>query len=94
MTARSGSAFRGYRFPHQVIALAIRSSLRDRLRSADVGAWRAARGVHVDARTRYDVVRAFTPQFLAAARAHRAAVGRRWWGDATERKIGGRWRSV
>ncbi len=31
---------------------------------------------------------------MAAARAQRAARGRRWWVTATERKIGGRWRYV
>ena len=38
--------------------------------------WLAERGIHVDLSTIYDWVRAFTPRFIAAARTHRAAVGR------------------
>ena len=37
LTARSASAFSGYRFPDEVIALAVRWYLRFRLSSADVG---------------------------------------------------------
>jgi IS6 family transposase len=45
MTARSGSAFCGYRFPDEVIALAVRWYLRYRLSYADVSEWLAERGV-------------------------------------------------
>ncbi len=51
MTTHSTSAFRGYRFSDDVIALAVRHSLRYRLRYADVAAWLAERGVTVDPRT-------------------------------------------
>src|SRR3712207_822983 len=72
MTVRSGSAFSGYRFPDEMIALAVRWYRRYRLSDADVVEWRAQRGVEVDARTVYDWVRAFTPRFIHAARAHHA----------------------
>jgi transposase-like protein len=40
----------------------------------------------------YDWVRAFTPRFIAAARADRSPVGTWWRVDETYLKIGGRWR--
>ncbi len=83
ITTRSGSACSGYRFPDEVIALAVRWYLRFRLSDADVAEWLAERGLTVDASTIYDWVRAFTPRFIAAARAHRAVVGQRWRVDET-----------
>jgi IS6 family transposase len=91
ITERSGSAFRGYRFPDDVIALAVRWYLRYRLSYAEVAEWLAERGVIVDPSTVYDWVRAFTPRFVEAARAHRAAVGACWRVDETYLKIGGHW---
>ncbi len=91
MTQRSGSAFSGYRFPDDVIALAVRWYLRYRLSYAEVAEWLAERGVSVDPSTIYDWVRAFTPRFIAAARAHRSAIGRRWRVDETYIKVGKRW---
>ena len=92
VTARSTSAFRGYRFPDEVIALAVHRYLRYRLSYADVAAWLAERGVVVDPCTIYDWGRGFTPRFVAAARAHRAPVGQRWRVDETYLKIDGHWR--
>ncbi len=51
MTTRSTSAFRGYLFPYEVIALAVRWYLRYRLSYADVAAWLAERGITVDPST-------------------------------------------
>jgi transposase-like protein len=94
MTTRSTSAFRGYRFPDEVIALAVRWYLRYRLSYADMAEWLAERGVTVDPSTIYDWVHTFTPRFIDAARAHRAPVGQRWRVDETYLKIDGRWRYV
>jgi transposase-like protein len=94
VTVRTGSAFRGYRFPDDVIALAVRWYLRFRLSYAEVAEWLAERDVLVDPSTIYDWVQAFTPRFIAAAREHRSPVGTRWWVDETLLKIGGRWRYV
>ena len=91
MTIRSMSAFRGYRFPDDVIALAVRHSLRYRLSYADVVEWLAERGITVDPSTVYDGVRVFTPRFIAAARTHRSVVGRRWRVDETYINVGTRW---
>lgn len=92
LTTRSTSAFSGYRFPDEIITLAVRWYLRYRLSYADVVEWLAERSISVDPSTVYDWVRAFTPRFIAAARAHRALVGSRWRVDETYLKIGGRWR--
>src|SRR3712207_3755796 len=92
VTERSVSVFSGYRFPDEVIALAVRWYLRYRLSYEDVAEWLAERGITVDPSTVYDWVRAFTPRFMAAARAFRAQVGRRWRVDETYLQIGGRWR--
>ena len=94
VTARTGSAFSGYRFPDEVIALAVRWYLRYRLSYADVAEWFAERGVTVDPSTVYDWVQAFTPRFLEVARTHRSRTGTRWRVDETLLKIGGRWRYV
>ena len=92
LTARSASAFRGYRFPDEIIALAVRWYLRFRLSYADVAEWLAERGITVDPSTIYDWVRTFTPRFIEAARRHRHPLGRKWRGDETLFKIGDRWR--
>src|SRR5918999_2762150 len=94
LTARTGSAFSGYRFPDEVIALAVRWYLRFRLSYAEVAEWLAERGVTVDPSTIYDWVQAFTPRFIEAARQHRSPVGTRWRVDETLLQIGGRWRYV
>jgi len=89
VTERSVSVFSGYRFPDEVIALAVRWYLRFRLSYADVAEWLAERGITVDPSTIYDWVRTFTPRFITAARTHRAPVGGRWRVDEIYLKIGG-----
>jgi transposase, IS6 family len=91
MTTRSISAFSGYRFPDDVIALAVRWYLRYRLSYEDVVEWLAERGIAVDPSTVYDWVKTFTPRFIAAARVHRAPVSRRWRVDETYIKIRKQW---
>ena len=53
-TERSASAFAGYRFPDDIIALAVRWYLHYRLPYADVAELLAERGVYVDASTIFD----------------------------------------
>ncbi len=91
-TDRSGSAFSGYRFPDEVIALAVRWYLRYRLSYVEVAEWLAERGIVVDPSTVFDWVRTFSPLFVEAARKHRQRVGARWRVDETLLKIGSRWR--
>jgi transposase-like protein len=91
LTARSGSAFSGYRFPDDVIALAVRWYLRFRLPSADLAELLAERGVHVDPSTIFDWVQQVTPLYQEAARPHRRRVGQRWSIDETYIRIAGHW---
>ena len=64
----SGTPCSGYRFPPDVIALAVRYYLRYRLSDGDLAEWLAERGVHVDRSTLYDWVQHFTPLYQEAAR--------------------------
>jgi len=52
-TALTDTSVSGYRFPPDVIALAVRWYLRFRLSYADVAALLAERGMHVDPSTIY-----------------------------------------
>jgi IS6 family transposase len=90
-TVRSASAFCGYRFPDDVIALAVRWYLRFRLPYADVSELLAERGVHVDPSSVFDWVQQFTPLYQDAARLKRRQVGRRWSIDETYVRIAGAW---
>ncbi|GAC1524686.1 MAG: hypothetical protein NVS2B16_33290 [Chloroflexota bacterium] len=91
LTIRSTSAFNGYRFPDDIIALAVRWYLRFRLPYADLAELLAERGVHVDPSTIFDWVQQFTPLYQEAARPRRRRVGQRWSLDETYIRIAGRW---
>jgi transposase-like protein len=60
-TTRSATAFAGYRFPDDIIALAVRWYLHYRLPYANVAELLAERGVYVDASTVFDWVQRFAP---------------------------------
>ena len=75
MVARS--AFAGYRFPPEVILLAVRWYLRFGLSYRDVAELLGERGVTVDHVTIFRWVHRFTPELIDAARPRRHAVGRR-----------------
>src|ERR1035437_285110 len=88
-TARAASAFRGYRFPDSIIALAVRWYLYYRLPYADVVELPAERGVHVDASTVFDWVQRFTPLYQETARPHRQRPRGKWSVDETHIKVAG-----
>ena len=88
------SAFAGFRFPPDVIILAVRWYLRFGLSYRDVEELLAERGVEVDHVTVYRWVLRFTPLLAEAARPCRHAVGDRWWVDETYVKVSGKWRYV
>ena len=88
------SAFAGFRFPSDVIVLAVRWYLRFGLSYRDVEELLAERGVQVDHVTVYRWVRRFTPLLADAARFCRHAVGDRWFVDETYVKVNGVWRYV
>src|SRR5262245_48756824 len=89
-TALTGTPFSGYRFPPEVIALAVRWYLRFRFSYADVAELLAERGVGVDASTVYDWVREFTPLYEEAARPCRRGVGTAWSVDETYAAVAGK----
>jgi IS6 family transposase len=86
------SGFPGYRFPPEVIALAVRWYLRFGLSYRDVEALLAERGIEVDHVTVYRWVQRFAPEFAEAARARQHIIGDRWFVDETYLKVGGTWR--
>jgi transposase-like protein len=86
------SAFAGYRFPPEIITLAVRWYLRFGLSYRDVEELLAERGVEVDHVTIFRWVQHFAPEFAEAARARQHVVGDRWHVDETYLKVGGTWR--
>jgi transposase-like protein len=90
----AGSAFAGFRFPPDVIVLAVRWYLRFGLSNRDVEELLAERGVEVDHVTTYRWVQRCAPLPVGAARPCRHAAGARWWADETYVKVAGQWRHV
>ena len=85
------SVFAGFRFPREVISVAVRWYLRYGLSYRDVEELLAERGVTVDHVTIYRWVQRFTPEFIEAARPCRTPPGDRWFVDETYVKVAGRW---
>jgi len=88
------SAFAGFRFPPDVIVLAVRWYLRFGLSYRDVEELLTERGIEVDHVTVYRWVLRFTPLLAEAARPCRHAVGERWLVDETSARVAGQWRYV
>jgi transposase-like protein len=85
------SGFAGFRFPPEVIMVAVRWYLRYGLSYRDVEELLAERGVAVDHVTIYRWVQRFTPLLIDAARPCRHVPGDRWFVDETYVKVAGRW---
>jgi transposase, IS6 family len=88
--SRATSVFAGFRFPPEVISLAVRWYLRYGLSYRDVEELLAERGITVDHVTIYRWVQRFTPEFIEAARPCRHAPGNRWFVDETYLKVAAR----
>jgi IS6 family transposase len=86
----SPSVFAGFRFPREVISVAVRWYLRYGLSYRDVEELLAERGVTVDHVTIYRWVQRFTPEFTEAARPCRHAPGDQWFVDETYLKVAGK----
>ena len=87
-------AFAGFRFPPDVILLAVRWYLRYGLSYRDLEELLSERGLEVDHVTLFRWVRRITPLLIDAARPSRHAVGDRWFVDETYVKVNGVWRYV
>ena len=85
------SSFAGFRFPPEVITVAVRWYLRYGLSYRDVEELLAERGIEVDHVTVFRWVQRFTPLLADAARPCRHASGDRWCVDETYVKVAGRW---
>jgi transposase, IS6 family len=94
VSAVPSSAFKGFRFPREIIVLAVRWYLRYGLSYRDLEELLAERGVEVDHVSVFRWVQCFTPLLADAARPCRHAVGDRWYVDETYVKVAGRWRYV
>jgi transposase-like protein len=92
--AAPSSAFKGFRFPPEIIVLAVRWYLRYGLSYRDVEELLVERGIEVDHVSVYRWVQRFTPLLIDAARPCRHAIGDRWFVDETYVKVAGRWRFV
>ncbi len=79
----SRSSFAGFRFPPDVITLAVRWYLRYGLSYRDVEELLAERGISVDHVSIFRWVQRFTLLLAEAARPCRHRVGDRWWVDET-----------
>ena len=89
-----GSAFAGFRFPPEVILIAVRWYLRYGLSYRDLEELLAERGIEVDHVTLFRWVQRFTPLLIDAARPCRHRVGSHWFVDETYVKVSGSWRYV
>ncbi|MGO8870509.1 MAG: IS6 family transposase [Acidimicrobiales bacterium] len=86
------SAFAGFRFPPEVILIAVRWYLRYGLSYRDLEELLAERGIEVDHVTLFRWVQRFRPILVGAAGPCRHAVSSRWFVDETYVKVSGAWR--
>src|SRR6266545_8019190 len=80
-TAHSSSAFAGYRWPEEVILLAVRWFLSHPLSATSVMGLLAERGIDVSKRTVLRWVQHFGPLLAAAVRKHRRPLGTKCYVD-------------
>jgi len=86
----ASSVFAGFRFPPEIIVLAVRWYLGLGLSYRDVEELLTERGIEVDHVTVFRWVQRFTPLLADAARPCRHAVGDRCYVDEAHVKVAGR----
>ena len=92
MTDVRARAFRGFRFPAEVILWAVRWYLRFPISDRDLEAMLADRGVEVDHVTLFRRVQRFAPELERRRRRHLRPCRGPWHVDETFVRVGGRWR--
>src|SRR5687767_14103725 len=85
-------AFRGFRFPAEVILWAVRWYLQFPLSYRDLERMLADRGVEVDHTTMYRWVQRFAPELEKRMRRHLRPCRGPWHVDETYVRVGGTWR--
>src|SRR2546421_8327058 len=85
-------AFAGFRFPPDVIMLAVRWYLRFGLSYRDVEELLAERGIEVDHVSIYRRVQRFAPEFAEAARPRQHIIRGRWHVDENFLRVAQTWR--
>jgi IS6 family transposase len=85
-------AFRGFRFPAEVILWAVRWYLRFPVSYRDLELMLADRGVTVDHTTMYRRVQRFAPELEKRVRRHLRPCRGPWHVDETYVRVGGEWR--
>jgi transposase, IS6 family len=85
-------AFRGFRFPAEVILWAVRWYLQFPLSYRDLERMLADRGVAVDHTTMYRWVQRFAPELEQRVRRHLRPCRGPWYIDETYVRVGGQWR--
>jgi transposase, IS6 family len=88
------SGFAGFRFPPEVILVAVRWYLRCGLSYRDLEELLAERGIEVDHVTIFRWAQRFTPLLIEAAQPCRHRVGSCWFVDETYVKVSGSWRYI
>lgn len=92
MTDAPARAFRGFRFPAEVILWAVRWYLRFPVSYRDLELMLADRGVEVDHTTMYRWVQRFAPELEKRVRRHLRPCRGPWHVDETYIRVGGEWR--
>ena len=85
-------AFRGFRFPAEVVLWAVRWYLRFPVSYRDLERMLADRGVTVDHTTMYRWVQRFAPELERRVRRHLRPCRGPWHVDETFVRVGGGWR--
>ncbi len=94
MTVATARAFRGFRFPAEVILWAVRWYLQFPISYRELERMLADRGVEVDHTTLYHWVQRFAPELEKRLRRHLRPCRGPWHVDETCIRVDGEWRDL